>query len=141
MIQFTIRELVEMSNTLFSQVKRGDTSMIREMHTVTSGLKAFATWMVAESLETMRQSCGGAGFSMHSGLCHKVQDYLPMVTYEGVNVVMAQQCARGILKTVKKITEGKEAKGLSAYMNNIADLTQKKCSAQTANDFTNLDLL
>lgn len=73
------------------QIKDGDLSGIGNLHTISSGTKAFYTWMALKGLEECRQSCGGAGYSMHSGLPTLVQDYAAQVTYEGDNTVMAQQ--------------------------------------------------
>ena len=53
---------------------------------------------------------------------------MPNVTLEGDNMVMAQQTARGILKVMKKVSQGKKGKGLSAYLNNTQDLISKKCA-------------
>lgn len=71
------------------------------MHTITSGFKAFYTWMTLEGLETCRQACGGHGFLMYSGLPTLIVDYAPQVTYEGDNVVMVQQSARFLVKAMQ----------------------------------------
>ena len=45
--------------------------MVADMHGLVSGLKALFTSFTVDGLEEARRSCGGAGFSMHSGIAHK----------------------------------------------------------------------
>jgi len=45
--------------------------------------------MVYKGMDELRQGCGGAGFLMSSGIAEGWVDYAPLVTLEGVNVVMA----------------------------------------------------
>jgi len=54
------------------QVAEGNMSMIGDMHGVISGMKAVFTKWSYEGLETARQCCGGAGYSQHAGIAHKV---------------------------------------------------------------------
>ena len=70
-----------------------------------------------------------------------VKDYAPQCTFEGDNTVMAQQCARGLIKVVTNLMMGKPATGHSEYLNGIQELTQRKCSAKKSSDFANLELL
>ena len=49
-------------------------------------------------IDELRQACGGAGFTLASGIADIWQDIAPYSTFEGVNVVMAQQSSRYVLK-------------------------------------------
>jgi hypothetical protein len=53
-----------------------------------SGLKAYFTQNTYETLNMLRESCGGAGFSAFSGLPTLQLDYAAKVSYEGDNTVM-----------------------------------------------------
>ena len=75
---------------MLDNLKKGDDSMIGEMHGITSGMKALFTWWTFNGLETARQTCGGAGYLLAAGIAGRVLDYSPMVTYEGDNTVMLQ---------------------------------------------------
>lgn len=77
-----------MKNT--EKVKKGDMSLIWDLHSLISGIKSLFTYMAVEGLETARQCCGGAGFSLHSGVAHKAANYKPNITLEGENIVMYQ---------------------------------------------------
>lgn len=59
------------------------------MHHLSSGFKSFYSQITHEGLDSLRQACGGAGFSSWSGLPLLVGDYSPATTYEGDNSVMA----------------------------------------------------
>jgi hypothetical protein len=47
-------------------------SMLNDIHGLISGIKALFTQVTYDGLETTRQTCGGAGFSLHAGIAHKV---------------------------------------------------------------------
>ena len=55
--------------------KESDTNILNEnfkllpmLHHFTSGMKAIASEMMYNGLDQLRQSCGGAGFSLASGI-------------------------------------------------------------------------
>lgn len=58
----------------------------------------------------MKLACGGAGFSMHSGLPLLYLDYSPNTTFEGDNTVMMLQAARFLMKNMKNLSKGIAAK-------------------------------
>jgi acyl-CoA oxidase len=87
---FTANELDAMVEEMNRKIAQdGDASLVREAHSIISGLKAFYSWMACDGMETARQCCGGAGFSLHGGIAYCVSAYSPMVTLEGDNTVMA----------------------------------------------------
>jgi alkylation response protein AidB-like acyl-CoA dehydrogenase len=62
--------------------------MLSILHHFSSGLKAIASEMMYIGNDELRQSCGGAGFSMASGITGIFLNAAPIPTYEGVNVIM-----------------------------------------------------
>jgi len=62
--------------------------MVSDLHGLVSGLKSYFTRNTCDGLEEARWTCGGAGFSMHSGIAHKAALYWPYLTFEGDNIVM-----------------------------------------------------
>lgn len=121
---FVHKRLLADFNTIKKQIKAGDLSEIGNMHTISSGTKAFYTWMVLKGLEECRQACGGAGYSLHSGLPTLLQDYAAQVTYEGDNTVMAQQCARFLVKSVAKLFKGTKLTGWVSYLNAVPEVLE-----------------
>jgi len=119
---FTANELDLLVAKMTQQVKEGNTSLVKEVHGIISGLKAFYTWMAVEGMEVARQCCGGAGFSLHAGIAHLVQDYTPYVTLEGDNTVMALQSARALVKDMKSVLKGDKLTGYTSYLGNAETL-------------------
>jgi len=94
-----LNNLMKESNEL---VKDDNFKLLDILHHLSSGIKAISIEMVYKGVDELRQSCGGAGFLMSSGICEGWCDYSPLSTLEGVNVLMAQQSARYLFKQYKK---------------------------------------
>ena len=105
------------------------------LHHLTAGVKSLATEMCYVGLDELRQCCGGAGFLLTSGLADWWSDIAPFPTFEGVNPVMAQQAARLIFKSAKKVTKGKAPHPFFAYLSDPEKLVGSKNSATTVADF------
>lgn len=54
---------------------------------------------------------------------------------------MAQQCARFLVKSMGALMKGTKLTGWVSYLNNVYDVTELKCKAETSSDFDSLDLL
>lgn len=137
---FVYKKLMDEFVDLKMKIKQGDLSEIGNLHTISSGTKAFYTWMVQKGLEEWRQSWGGAGYLLASGLPSLVSDYTVQVTYEGDNTVMAQQWARFLVKSLGKLMKGKTLKGWVNYLNRVQEISELKCSAQWPEDFDSLEM-
>lgn len=84
-----------------------------------AGLKAFSTWSTQEAIEQCRQCCGGHGFSAYNALGTLVTDFAVMVTWEGDNTVMAQQTARYLIASFRKMTRGEKLTGSVEYLEEL----------------------
>ena len=62
------------------RLKKGDASLLAELHATTAGLKVYVSSTGVQDLETARRSMGGHGYSAFSGLGRLYADYLPSVT-------------------------------------------------------------
>lgn len=71
-------------------MRKDDYSKLDLMHHLSSGFKATFTRIAYDGIDSLRQACGGAGFSAHSGLPSLQGDYAPNTTFEGDNTVMLQ---------------------------------------------------
>ena len=60
---------------------QGDTSLLADMHAMTSGLKVLVTTNVIQDIETARRALGGHGYSEYAGLGRVYANYLPAATY------------------------------------------------------------
>lgn len=114
--------------------------MLDILHHLTSGLKSICTDMNYKGNDEMRQSCGGAGFLKSSGLADHFTDNAPLVTYEGVNVLMSQQSSRYLLKMVEKVQQGKAVNEAFQYIADAPKLLTSK-GPQNVGDLTDLAFL
>jgi acyl-CoA oxidase len=63
-----------------SRLAKGDTSLLGEIHAITSGLKVLVTTTAVNDVEVARRSMGGHGYSGFSGLGRVYSNCLPSVT-------------------------------------------------------------
>ena len=85
-----------------SQEINGTSSSLPYLHFITCLYKAFVTNTTTSALETCRRSCGGHGYMMISGLPSIYTSFLPKVTYEGENSILALQAIRYLLTLFEK---------------------------------------
>jgi len=134
-----INDLMEKSNQL---VLEGNFKLLDELHHYTSGIKAMATNYAYYGIDELRQACGGAGFNSASGIADIWQDIAPYSTFEGVNVVMAQQSSRYVLKQAKKAAKGGEpCTGFFEYINHLDAICKMKSGARTQEEFGSIEHL
>lgn len=102
----------------------GASTKISDLHATSCGLKALATTLTADGLETCRRACGGQGYSSFSGIGSWYADYLPAVTWEGDNYMITQQVARHLLKAARLIVKGDYSKSDSTEI--LADFLKRR---------------
>lgn len=113
------------------EVKVGKFKTLDFMHHLTSGLKSIYSQMTYDAIDFIRTNCGGAGYSVWSGLPHLFYDYSPVPTYEGDNTVMAQQTISYLQKKLIKIKQGIPTTGFLSYLNKLDDLVKLKTQASS----------
>ena len=82
-----------------------------DVHIVTAGLKAFTGWWAVDAMEMCRRSLGGHGYSAYNAIAGLIGDWGVITTGGGDNIVLAQQCARYLLGSLKKVLAGKKVGG------------------------------
>jgi len=70
-------------------IKNHKFELLDLLHHYTAGMKAVFTQDATEGGYIIRQSVGGAGYTAWSAIPRYIDDYSPMVTFEGDNTVMA----------------------------------------------------
>ncbi|KAF2443667.1 acyl-CoA oxidase [Karstenula rhodostoma CBS 690.94] len=98
------------------QQEQGSLSGLPYMHSLSAGLKAWATGEAADGAEDARKYCGGHGFLMISGLPDLVASSTGMVTFEGENYVLWLQVGRYLIKCVDTLVQGKKLHPEMAYL-------------------------
>eukprot|EP01133_Synstelium_polycarpum_P012904 gene12904-15158_t len=87
----------------------------REVETLISGFKAFATWESVACLQNARECCGGQGYLLQNRIALLRIDSDVMLTLEGDNTVLCQAVAKDL------ITEMKNKGSFKFFMNNISE--------------------
>ena len=75
---------------------------IKELHAVSSFLKAYNSWKGIEGYSVIRELCGGHGYSADSKIGSMIQDMNIQVTWEGANDVLIQQTAKFVMTAFGK---------------------------------------
>lgn len=71
----------------------------KQIHVLSAGLKAAATWHRVQILQDCRECCGGMGFLAANKIGPMLNDMNVDVTFEGDNTVMMQQVAKSLIDT------------------------------------------
>ena len=78
----------------------------KEVHVLSSGLKAAATWTRVEVLQACRECCGGMGFLAANRIWPMKNDMDVDVTFEGDNTVPMQQVRVSYRFVVSQVAVG-----------------------------------
>eukprot|EP00538_Stauroneis_constricta_P006312 CAMPEP_0119562116 /NCGR_PEP_ID=MMETSP1352-20130426/19538_1 /TAXON_ID=265584 /ORGANISM="Stauroneis constricta, Strain CCMP1120" /LENGTH=704 /DNA_ID=CAMNT_0007610463 /DNA_START=93 /DNA_END=2207 /DNA_ORIENTATION=+ len=122
---------------------------VADIHASSSALKSFCTMTAADGIEECRKACGGHGFLACSGLPDLFTSYLQNPTVEGDNHMLPQQVIKVLMKLVQAIHAGDNVdayKPCTSYilvpaLKKIIGGTKEKCSAASAEDLCNLDVI
>ncbi|KAJ3568100.1 hypothetical protein NP233_g5937 [Leucocoprinus birnbaumii] len=129
------KTLIQSFEVMSSRLQKGDTSLLAEMHAITSGLKVLVTTTAIQDLEVARRSMGGHGYSAFSGLGRLYADYLPSATYEGDNFVLDQQVVRAAVKSYNNVLKSNDLSSLSpstAYLLLVGNKTGPVAPSESA---------
>lgn len=63
-----------------------------------ASLKATNTWLVAQLIDELRQTCGGHGYSQYNAFGKGYNDWVVQCTWEGDNNILSLTSAKSILK-------------------------------------------
>lgn len=83
------------------QIEEEKFDLLDVCHHFSAGLKSVQTDEAFLGMVQIRQALGGAGYTAWSGIPKLIEEYSPVVTFEGDNTVMAQQSSNYLLKQVK----------------------------------------
>lgn len=91
-------------------------SDVKELFSVSAGLKAFSTWGTAQIIDECRQACGGHGYSAYNGFGQTFNDWAVQCTWEGDNNVLTLSAGRALLQTALSLRKGKSVGESGAYI-------------------------
>jgi acyl-CoA oxidase len=106
-IHFTTRKLESLYNRAKEMGRNNDFSLLSDIHTLSAGLKPFCTWFTHYGIDECRQACGGHGYSAYSRFAKTQESWAVMCTWEGSNMVLAQQLSQSLIKALQRGMMGK----------------------------------
>ncbi|QLG71205.1 hypothetical protein HG535_0B02440 [Zygotorulaspora mrakii] len=103
----TLNELYKVSSSDKSALMRVS-QKLKNLFIDSASLKATNTWLVAQLIDELRQSCGGHGYSQYNAFGKGYNDWVVQCTWEGDNSILSLTSAKSILKKfVEAGTRGK----------------------------------
>lgn len=106
----------------------------KELFGLSAGLKAFATWATADTIDQCRQACGGQGYSAYNGFGPGYNDWVVQCTWEGDNNVLTLSTGRALIQTALKISKGKTPGAVTEYLTRFKELSQAKLAGRDIRD-------
>lgn len=111
-IAFGHEQLLRAFHEVFSG--EADTITQREdLETFTAGLKAISTWHALDTLQEVREACGGAGFLAENRVTLLRADLDIFATFEGDNTVLLQLVGKRLLGDYAKQFAGADARRMA----------------------------
>jgi acyl-CoA oxidase len=96
-------------------LERTDETM-QEIEVLAAGLKSYASWHAAETIQTARECCGGQGYLAENRFAALKADSDVFSTFEGDNTVLMQLVAKGLLSKLRKEFSDMKFFGLVRYL-------------------------
>ncbi len=124
----------------------GKSDGLKELASISAGLKSLCTLIAVTGIEDCRKCCGGNGYLLSSGISQLSLDYLWQITAEGDYIILSLLTARYLLKCVGNVMGGKKVTGIVEYLNVLSTdgFSLEKIfpgEARNSVEFTNLDYL
>lgn len=89
---------------------------VKELFSVSAGLKAFSTWGTAQIIDECRQACGGLGYSGYNGFGQGYNDWVVQCTWEGDNNVLTLSAGRSLIQSGLAIRKGEHVGAAASYL-------------------------
>lgn len=140
-IHFASQGIEQSYNSLLKELKEGNMQNLNDCHANSAGLKAFCSWAVRDGIRICRDCCEGLGYSAYNRLARLIIDFAVQTTWDGDNVILAQQTARYLLSSLAKVSQGKNLQGSVKYLESSKLLLSSKffCdSEESLMDFNQL---
>lgn len=94
----TLDELYRVSSAKDPKALVTVSAKLKNLFISSASLKATNTWLVAQLIDELRQTCGGHGYSQYNAFGKGYNDWVVQCTWEGDNTVLSLTSAKSILK-------------------------------------------
>lgn len=124
------KQLLRYFDKVDAELKEKDTSHLKELHNNSAAMKGFVALWGSRATNDCILALGGHSFSHLSGLPRLLADTAPSIPYEGDAIVLVQQTASYLVKTVANLMQGKAVNGDSvSYLNKLGTFAEMKCAS------------
>ncbi|PJI93804.1 acyl-CoA dehydrogenase [Luteimicrobium subarcticum] len=121
-MSFAHDRLLDLFDAVFSG-EHDDAETREELETMAAALKSTSTWFTMDTLQEVREACGGAGFLAQNRVTQLRHDFDIYTTFEGDNNVLLQLVGKRLLTEYGKQFKGISAGGMARYVvDRAADL-------------------
>ncbi len=103
---FALDKLSKYNQKVQKELVEKDVTNIKDLHNTAAGIKAFCLLWCCETINQAILSMGGHGYSRFAGVSDQLNDLTVLLPGEGDVIVMAQQTASYLMKTMGKIQGG-----------------------------------
>nr|AJD87363.1 hypothetical protein 3 [Blastobotrys adeninivorans] len=107
---------------------------MKELFSLSAGLKAFSTWGTAEIIDQCRQSCGGHGYSGYNGFGQGYNDWVVQCTWEGDNNILCLSAGRALIQAGLSARKGGKVGDAASYITRSQELASKKLNGRDIRD-------
>jgi acyl-CoA oxidase len=107
---------------------------IKELFSVSAGLKAFSTWGTSEIIDQCRQACGGHGYSGYNGFGQGYNDWAVQCTWEGDNNVLTLSAGRSLIQSGLSARKGNKVGGAVEYLTRASELAKAELNGRDIRD-------
>lgn len=118
---------------------KGAIEDIKELFSVSAGVKAFTTWACQDIIDECRQACGGHGYSGYSGFGQGYNDWVVQCTWEGDNNILTLSAGRALIQSTLAAKRGKRVGAAVEYITRASELVNVKLG--TEKDLTSPDVI
>ncbi|KAG5357393.1 Acyl-coenzyme A oxidase 2 [Yarrowia sp. C11] len=107
---------------------------IKELFSVSAGLKAATTWACADIIDKARQACGGHGYSAYNGFGQAFQDWVVQCTWEGDNTVLTLSAGRALIQSALVFRKEGKLGNATKYLSRSKELAKAKRNGRSLED-------
>lgn len=140
----TLEELYRVGND--KEMLLTVSNKLKDLFIDSASLKATTTWLCAQLIDELRQTCGGHGYSSYNAFGKGYDDWVVQCTWEGDNTVLSLTSAKSILKKFIDLSAGKKittnnsldylnSKFIMSVLNGSED---KVSSLKSSSDYTEI---
>lgn len=107
---------------------------IKELFSISAGVKAFSTWAASDIIDECRQACGGHGYSGYNGFGQGYNDWVVNCTWEGDNNILTLSAGRALIQSAIAARKGKSVGAASQYLTRAKELSNSHLNGRSLED-------